>query len=86
MIGRFPFYPFRSPWPNQRKHQPLSKPVDTSSKLAAETMGSMSEILQVDALKVGVGAASIYSIYQLSRLGLKVQCTDIASDVGETWY
>lgn len=84
MIGRFPFYPFRSPWPNQRKHQPFSKPVDTSSKLTAEPKGSISETLHVDALRVGVAVVSIYPSYQLSRLSLQVQFTDITSDVGET--
>lgn len=46
----------------------------------------MSEVLHADALRVGVDAAKIYSIDQLSRLGLRVQCTDVTSDVGETWY
>lgn len=58
MIGRFPFIPFRSPWPNQQKHQPVSKPVDISSKLATEAVCSMSEILHSDVITVGVSVAS----------------------------
>jgi cation diffusion facilitator CzcD-associated flavoprotein CzcO len=49
-------------------------------------MGSFSETLKVDALVVGAGVGGIYSAYQLSHAGLKVQCIDMASDVGGTWY
>ncbi|KAH6873416.1 hypothetical protein B0T10DRAFT_533284 [Thelonectria olida] len=49
-------------------------------------MGSMPEVLRVDALVVGAGVGGIYSTYALSRAGLKVQCIDVAGDVGGTWY
>ncbi|KAH7145507.1 cycloalkanone monooxygenase, partial [Dactylonectria estremocensis] len=49
-------------------------------------MGSMPEVLHVDALVVGAGVAGIYSTYKLSRTGLKIQCIDTAGDVGGTWY
>ncbi|KAI8719972.1 hypothetical protein NCS52_00441200 [Fusarium sp. LHS14.1] len=49
-------------------------------------MGSIPEVLSVDALVVGAGVAGIYSTYRLSRAGLNVQCIDMASDVGGTWY
>jgi cation diffusion facilitator CzcD-associated flavoprotein CzcO len=49
-------------------------------------MGSISEPLKVDALVVGAGVGGIYSTYRLSQAGLKVQCIDMAGDVGGTWY
>ncbi|EWZ28391.1 hypothetical protein FOZG_17876 [Fusarium oxysporum Fo47] len=49
-------------------------------------MGSFSETLKVDALVVGAGVGGIYSTYRLSQAGLKVQCIDMAGDVGGTWY
>lgn len=42
--------------------------------------------LKVDAFVVGAGVGGIYSTYRLSRLGLTVQCVDVAGDVGGTWY
>lgn len=49
-------------------------------------MGSIPQTLTVDALVVGAGVGGIYSTYRLSRTGLNVQCIDMASDVGGTWY
>lgn len=46
----------------------------------------MTEITTIDAFVVGAGMGGIYSTYRLSRMGLTVQCVDIASDVGGTWY
>lgn len=46
----------------------------------------MARTHQVDALVVGAGVAGIYSTYRLSQLGLNVQCIDIATDVGGTWF
>ncbi|KAL6244427.1 hypothetical protein RBB50_008669 [Rhinocladiella similis] len=39
----------------------------------------------VDALVVGAGFGGIYATYRLSRMGLGVQCIDVANDVGGTW-
>ncbi|CAG9994370.1 unnamed protein product [Clonostachys byssicola] len=46
----------------------------------------MTTPVDIEALVVGAGMAGIYSTYRLTRLGLKVQCIDCASDVGGTWY
>lgn len=40
----------------------------------------------IDALVVGAGVGGIYGTYRLTRMGLTVQCIDIAGDVGGTWY
>ncbi|KAL4924807.1 flavin-containing monooxygenase [Aspergillus undulatus] len=46
----------------------------------------MANPTHVDALVVGAGFAGIYATYRLARMGLTVQCIDLASDVGGTWY
>ncbi|KAL4793192.1 FAD/NAD(P)-binding domain-containing protein [Aspergillus venezuelensis] len=46
----------------------------------------MTEPVHVDALVVGAGFGGIYATYRLTRIGLKVQCIDLASDIGGTWY
>lgn len=46
----------------------------------------MGSIAEIDALVVGAGVGGIYATYRLSRLGFRLRCIDIASDVGGTWY
>lgn len=41
---------------------------------------------KLDALVVGAGFGGIYATYRLARMGLNVQCIDMAGDVGGTWY
>lgn len=46
----------------------------------------MMDAVAVDALVVGAGFGGIYATHRLVRMGLSVNCIDVADDVGGTWY
>ncbi|KAL5591264.1 hypothetical protein FOVSG1_010153 [Fusarium oxysporum f. sp. vasinfectum] len=86
MIGRFPSIShslFRSSKPTYPSRKTT---VPTSSQPSKSDMGSLPETLEVDALVVGAGVGGIYSTYKLTKAGLNIQCIDMASDVGGTWF
>ncbi|MCL4141239.1 UNVERIFIED_CONTAM: hypothetical protein GTU68_043232 [Idotea baltica] len=58
--------------------------LDTAKSGAAP--GSKSVTKKLDAFVVGAGVGGLYQLYQLRKLGLKVEACDAASDVGGTWY
>lgn len=48
--------------------------------------GTTDDVLELDAVVLGVGVAGLYQLHQLREQGLRVRAFDAAGDVGGTWW